>query len=576
MHNFGSYAEKEIIMEKLMIILKENGYGKSTILKALNFALDGDYEDGMMKLGCSEMAVKITCENGLVIERQRRNGITTSKMGVGKTKTVPKEIANREIARLCNSSMEAIRVIASSKELFEMKPDVLALFLMSHLPNRMTVDDVIGYISDITPAMEQEVRLALPACGDFNQDVIQSVFQKFDEDRKNTAREVRNAKAKIMNFDFNQTMRPAGEIQEELNYILKQIGALDVLKRNHDNWIRLSKQRKECLDKLKKIQSERNAIKVIPFSPREEQALIKKEEEIREKIQECNNSLSTVKVTIKTVRDIIIALSKGTCPQIAGMKCPNDWSEKIKELEERCQQLTVAEQHNAQKLSEYNKELEKILLSKKRYADNFNNYQKVCNLDVQYKALRPTLIEVPEEPQISNEDYTEKKAALEDELRRSYLYHEMKKIKENIPLLENRQHILESLTKAFSKKGDVLQKSLGYYISFFENRLNEKAAELGYQIALKSENGLRVYIGKDGELTNIQNCSKGEKAIAIFLLLDMLNSITGIRLLFLDDVESLDTPTWTKLLELMSKYKDDYDHVILAGVNHQDMCLTMK
>ena len=65
-------------------------------------------------------------------------------------------------------------------------------------------------------------------------------------------------------------------------------------------------------------------------------------------------------------------------------------------------------------------------------------------------------------------------------------------------------------------------------------------------------------------------CSAGEKAVAIFLLLDLLNSFTGIRLLFFDEVEMLDNKVWEALLKLVEEKKGSYDHIVITGVNHDD------
>ena len=44
--NFQSYKNEEIQMDDVMVILKENGAGKSAFLKALNFGLCGEGCDG--------------------------------------------------------------------------------------------------------------------------------------------------------------------------------------------------------------------------------------------------------------------------------------------------------------------------------------------------------------------------------------------------------------------------------------------------------------------------------------------------------------------------------------------------
>lgn len=71
--NFQSYKNEEFQMNDVMVILRENGAGKSAFLKALNFALCGEgCDDGEIMQGEKEMSVSILFENGLTVERKRK------------------------------------------------------------------------------------------------------------------------------------------------------------------------------------------------------------------------------------------------------------------------------------------------------------------------------------------------------------------------------------------------------------------------------------------------------------------------------------------------------------------------
>ena len=79
--NFQSYKNEEFQMNDVMVILRENGAGKSAFLKALNFALCGEgCDDGEIMQGEKEMSVSILFENGLTVERKRKRGDRTIMM----------------------------------------------------------------------------------------------------------------------------------------------------------------------------------------------------------------------------------------------------------------------------------------------------------------------------------------------------------------------------------------------------------------------------------------------------------------------------------------------------------------
>ena len=86
--NFQSYKNEEFQMNDVMVILRENGAGKSAFLKALNFALCGEgCDDGEIMQGEKEMSVSILFENGLTVERK-----TTTASAVAKESDLEKSV----------------------------------------------------------------------------------------------------------------------------------------------------------------------------------------------------------------------------------------------------------------------------------------------------------------------------------------------------------------------------------------------------------------------------------------------------------------------------------------------------
>lgn len=72
--------------------------------------------------------------------------------------------------------------------------------------------------------------------------------------------------------------------------------------------------------------------------------------------------------------------------------------------------------------------------------------------------------------------------------------------------------------------------------------------------------------------------SGGESLILRFLMLDMLNQLTGTHLMFLDNIEVLDDDALTYLVNIITskEFEDEYDHVFIAGVNHPDVIEKFK
>ena len=86
--------------------------------------------------------------------------------------------------------------------------------------------------------------------------------------------------------------------------------------------------------------------------------------------------------------------------------------------------------------------------------------------------------------------------------------------------------------------------------------------------------GLHVYCRPRAgmPLVEFKNASSGEKACIMVSLVDMINAMTGNRILALDDIEKLDSEMLEAVLNLITQpaFSERYDNIILAGVEHKD------
>lgn len=582
--NFKNYEDKVIQFQKVSVFLDKNGTGKSTLLQALNFAISGDFKEEMIRDGQSEMSVSLTFDSGLIVTRVVKNKKISHRMGYGKTKVSTKEKVNEEIAAMTRTNMNNLKVIASSSAVFNMKAEELSNFFMNNIPNTMTVDKVLSYIEDNTPKIEAKVRSLLPENQEFGIESIHRAYDKLYEERRELAKVIRNDKLLIGDFDFQVPVRQSSEIQEDLSAHMKHIGELKAQEKQAKEWKKQKEQRVKTLSKLHSIQDEVKEI-VITDVPADENERTKVYEELKKSIETVSGEMSEIKqvnATMKTIAsntsDVVNKLRTGMCPQLKNMKCPYDWTGKIKDFEDNLSKIELSLKKN----NEILERKESALKEKKQYLEHFENQMKLIikkqHLVNQFKSLRETLQELPPEPDsVDMELANQKSQILQDELKVALKREQLLTIYQDLPKKEDTYSVLDKLVSAFSKKGDVIEKNLKFYLDFFEKRINEKAAALGYQISLKSENGLLIQISKTGYApVLISNASGGEKALAIFLLLDVFNSITGVNLIFFDEVEVLDNEVFKKLLLLIREQMSDYDHIIITGVDHKDTISAVK
>ena len=149
-------------------------------------------------------------------------------------------------------------------------------------------------------------------------------------------------------------------------------------------------------------------------------------------------------------------------------------------------------------------------------------------------------------------------------------------------IFQEKYDILNSLCKALEPKGVVMNGITASYLSVFEGVINERADELGtgYAVQFIAENGVNYMIKTTKSTTYVpyDDLSHGEQLIAVFLLLDMLNSLCGTRLMLLDDIDHLDSDNFNTLLDLLcsNSLQDAYDHIFLCAASNAEFEKRMK
>ena len=81
---------------------------------------------------------------------------------------------------------------------------------------------------------------------------------------------------------------------------------------------------------------------------------------------------------------------------------------------------------------------------------------------------------------------------------------------------------------------------------------------------------------KDGVALPYASLSGGEKAYMIYVIMDMLNQLVGTNILFLDELSVIDNECFETLLDIILSHKEDYDHILIAAVDHEDTLKAVK
>lgn len=142
--------------------------------------------------------------------------------------------------------------------------------------------------------------------------------------------------------------------------------------------------------------------------------------------------------------------------------------------------------------------------------------------------------------------------------------------------LENDIAVYSSLIDAFDDKGPIKTGIIDYYVKEFERVCNTYSAKAeGFEISFVPENGVKVYAKTPAaaEPVYYTGLSSGEKIFVSFLVLDMLNQLTGMRIAFIDNLEQLDRRSLEYAHSILTseEFLESYDHIFVCGVDNQDI-----
>lgn len=574
-HNWNG-KKFEFAPKKLVYVFHENGYGKSSLLNALRYGISGSLPKGAEIRDC---AVELTeAETGLDIYRERVAGSTTCKIGGPDGNRMAEKQLNAKVSEITGVSPSNLQVISSSDIFAHMKPDEFLALLLEYLPEEFTFQDILSYMPALTE--EQSTILEQYLCPDgfpfgiYALDVCRDALTDTRKAKKATVKqnEVQIAAMKC---------EPAARTLEEVEADRYDLEAQDRM--YADNSARLKeyeiakKKRDDQEALIKKCEDWLLIHSVAEPDPETLKACRAELAKLDQSKSAALTTRATAETTLKSLRATLTNLESTVCPISKQLTCTTDKTTVKDEISK-----AVATQEAALKKAEEEivaatariKELNDQILAEEKQAKAYNNVRLTQE---KVKTLKDTLPVLPVKPVAAGKtDIAERRKALEAE-KQNILNGVMKSRMEAMNRkLTNEIAQYTVLIDALAEKGPVKQGIVKHYVEDFEAVCNAHAEHSnGYQISFKLDNGIKVYASTPAskEPVYYMGLSSGEKIIVTFLVIDMLNSLTGMRMAFIDNLEQLDRQTLEYVHKTITskEFLEGYDHVFVCGVNNHDV-----
>lgn len=570
--NFGKNDHIVINPGNISVLFGENGYGKTTILNGIRYALTGAEPAGdIIKKGTDTCRVVIDLidDSGEVHSFERIKSRTKpSKFRVDGRNTTAKSM-NAKIAEIVGIDLDKVEIVSSADVVASMKPQEFGSFILNYIPKKLEISDVIGFIDVPTPGMISIMEANLPVSG-----IDVAGIDEFNEFCKATRKELK-AQIAAKKLLLSEKPAEAPEFSEkELNDRLAELDAESSKLATYSTLLSSYNNAVETRDRLtgmiSSLREEADKLTTVKPNPADK---AKVEEEIASAEQSLRNNekaLIASRSALKQLETTLSALEKPICPISPLITCHENKTvakAEISESVESTKEGIAALEEETEKLKDTLKVLGEKL---KAEDDKIRAYERRIDILKQIKTAEESMPDVPvkpEKPEI--EDVESERFQIKEKLKILDAYNEGRRIGYQIEELTKEETDYDKLVKATADKGEVRTGVVSAFLSVFEEIINERSMkhDPAKTFTFVAEDGVTVLMNglKYAEL------SGGERAYMIFAIMDMLNVLSGARLLMADELSILDKDTFKALCLYMLEYASEYDHIFLASVDHPDL-----
>ena len=562
------------------VLCGPNGTGKTSLLNAIQYGLSGKEPSGtLVHAGAPKAAVGIEFADGTNLIRQKTAGGSTTAFRSMKKTTVAQ--LNEAAEESIGAPMPAVRAASASDVMYMMKPQEFMALILSYTKDSTDLPFVTDSIPGITDLMKEELAARLPA-GEFGLAEIDGCWKSVIDTRRALKKEIQNDEGAVMAFR-NVALPP--ESKEELADAEKRLiaAASDeaAYRAARQAWERAVRWRESVLKEIRETATKADAIKAEAKDPALRVSMTEGIASKTDQIVKAESQGAAMAKSADDIGKILTSIGTSVCPLSDKIVCKTDKTAIREELEQSLAGLNENIGTNRALVLSLKEELAAMNKALSDYDRERNEWEKkefylnvIARKNVQLDSIR-----VPEEPKAPA--VTNAAAALQAIRKKleAYSMHERAgAIEAGLSGKRSRLEACEALAKALDPKGCVRQRITERYMHAFEDLCNTKAAAVkpGMEFRFVAGDGVHVFVSvRDGVFVPWRSLSGGERAVAVYILMDMMNALSGLKILILDELSVLDDDMFRSLLSVILEHKDEYDHIFLASARRAGFTETL-
>ena len=582
--NFMGYkGAVEFNVPSIAALVGHNGIGKTSILNAIRYALAGEEPDGsIINNDADEARVDITLEDpadgsDIVFSRCKRRTKASKFMIDGLATTAAK--LNEKIQDVAGIPIDKIKVLSSAEVVANMKPQEFSKFILDYIPEKIDIEFVINNLDKTNPRILDTICANLPE-ENIEMADIDAFLDMLKSSRKELKARISEKKAL---YETKPKESPAikAEVEDKLKIyteIANKREIFEVQKKAYLSAVENAKKQDELISSLKK---EYDGFTAVRPNPAVFTSLSEKKNALLASRRNGDIQLSGMNAALKQLETTLSAIETSVCPISPLITCHTDKSVAKAEIEESIEATKEGIKAFGEESAKLDAKISAVDADIESYNAGKVAYDKKVDLARRIKALEDSKIEMPAKPEMEipeDDGIAEELANCKKLLSIIEDYEAGQTILSQVNTLSEELECIEYLVKAVGEKGCVRVAIISKYVKVFEDLINERSHKIRPDVSFSivPEDGIRILMDDGNGFLPYENLSGGEKAYMLFMIMDMLNSLSGTRILFIDELSVMDAENFNSLLDIICAYSSEYDHVVFAAVNHVETIEAIK
>ena len=578
--NFRGIPDMEISLERISFFTGPCGAGKTSVLKAFNFALTGDVKKDDIREQSDRASATIIFEDQSSIQRICKQSAPTQVKVNGKNSTA--KAAGEFLQAKLGTSTDIFQAMCKTDFFEILSQKEQTEFFLSILPTKISFEKLCEFIGENNKKLTEEEKTTLKTAfanisDPFGLDEIDMAYKYFYQKRKEKKAFVENLKPRAV-FDMSILPEESKEnLQKSLEDVIRKETLAKEYQKNLNEYNRQVKMKADSDVRLKKLKEEYQKYSSVEKpDPDYKEKQESEKKQFENAIHNCQTAISTIKGNLELLEKTLKSLNTNVCPISSRLICTSDRTPLKSEFEDQIQKSNEGIKKNTDFIKRCEKEVQIRTERLDAYQKQQISYNNKKNLHDQIQNYVPiTVMEKPEE--VKAPDMMVKQE-IQSKISKYTSFENAKKAKCELEGEQKKLRILENLVLYLDSKTGVRGYILKKVVEPFTKMCNQKASKFhNMELKISFDNGIEFY-GKTENSNGflpIHRLSSGEHVFATYLLCTLIHQITKASYLVIDNMDKLDAKSFKLFVELL---EDDtsYDNIILGAVNHDDTLEQLK